>query len=903
MRELWRRIETLFRRRSLDRDLDEELRFHLDMKTRETGDRTAARRALGSPLLLRERARDAWGWRWLDEVLWDVGYALRQFRQNPGFTAVAITMLALGIGVNGTVFTLTNGVLFSGFPHVDPTNRIVYVVGDAKGAAGTVSYPEFEDWRAQAISFNGMLAVVLSGGTRTRLVDSRGVPETYDATQLSANAFRVLGQQPILGRDFEPADEKPGAAPVIILSYGVWARRYGKDPAIIGQTVRINSTPASWGAIDLLSSIPTTVIGVMPPGFDFPHHRVDLWLPLVPTAGLAAVFPDLHDRQSRRFWFAFGRLADGVTLQGAGAEMESIGRRLERAYPLTNRGVIPTVKNFHEFWIGPNAVALYASMWAAVVFVLLIACANLANLMLARATGRSREMSVRIALGAGTWRIMRQLLVESVMLSAAGGVFGWLIARWSVGTYNLLSSPPNSYNHWDYAMDHRVFAYLVAISIGTGLLFGLAPATRLSRLDINSTLKDGGRGAAGGRRGRRLSALLVIGEMALAVVLLAGAGGMIRSVLTIATTDLGVKTANVLTAPIGLPRGTYPNAQAQISVVQQLTARLKAMPGVESVAIATALPAGSIFSTTKRAYELDSGVPPTDEQGRSTVAAVTINADYFQTLGATVRQGRLFTDADGASAVPVAIVNERFASMSWPGEDPVGKRLRFFRGPTPESWLTVAGVVSNIVQNDQTGQRFDPVVYRPFQQQPATIMWVLARTRVPPGSLARVFQREVLAIDADLLVGPGGDAIASSLDDRLKSNYWSNSVNGILFLIFGAIALLLASVGLSAVVAHSVSQRTQEIGIRTAMGATARDILALVFKQGMLPVGIGLTIGLPAALAVTPLLRSQLVNVSPTDPITLLAASGVLVLSATLGCWIPARRAMRVDPVVALRHE
>jgi predicted permease len=898
VREWWRRIGAFFQRRSLDRDLEEELRFHLDMKERETGSRGRATRALRGALLVREIARAAWGWRWLDEVSWDVGYGLRQFRQNPGFTSVAITMLALGIGVNGTVFTVTNGILFSGFPHVDPANRILYISGDSQG----VSYPDFEDWRAQAKSFDGMLAVVLSGGARTRLVDSRGLPETCDVTQLSANAFRVLGQQPILGRDFEPADEKDGAAPVMILSDGLWARRYGRDPAIIGHTVRINSTPASWGAIDLLSNTPTTVIGVMPPGFDFPHHRVDLWLPLAPTAGLP--FPDLHDRQSRSFWFAFGRLTDGVTLQVARAEMESLSRRLERAYPLTNRGVIPAVKSFHEFWIGPNAVALYATMWAAVAFVLLIACANLANLMLARATGRSREMSVRIALGAGRWRIVRQLLVESVMLSTVGGVLGWLIARWSVRTYNMLASPPGSYNHWDYAIDHRVFAYLIGISLITGLLFGLAPATRLSRLDINSTLKDGGRGAAGGRHGQRVSALLVIGEMALAVVLLAGAGVMIRTVLTIAATDLGVTAANVLTVPIGLPRGTYPNAQAQISVVQQLTARLKAMPGVESVAMATALPAGfDLFSSLKRTYELAGVVPPTDEQRRPPVATLVISPAYFQTLAATMRQGRAFTEADGASGVPVVIVNERFASQSWPGEDPVGKRLRFFKRTTPEPWLTVVGMVSNIVQNDPTAQRFDPLVYRPFQQQPATIMWVLARTRVPPGSLTTSFQRGVQAIDADLLVGPGGDALASSLDERLKNNYWSNSVNGLLFLIFAAIALLLASVGLYAVVAHAVSQRTLEIGIRTAMGATARDILTLVFGQGMLLVGIGLTIGLPVALAVTPVLKSQLVSVSPADPVTFVVASAVLVLSATLGCWIPARRAMGVDPVVALRHE
>jgi putative ABC transport system permease protein len=845
---------------------------------------------------MREHVRDAWGWRWIDDALWDIRYALRQFRQHPGFTAIALTMLALGIGVNGAVFTLTNGILFRGTPHIDPANRIVYLQ-TSRG----VSYPDFQDWREQARSFDGQMAAVFIGGNRTLLDDQRGPRELYDATQLSANAFQVLDRKPVIGRDFSPSDEVPGAAPVMILSYHLWERRYGKDPGIIGQTVRINSTPASWGAVDLLTSTPTTVIGVMPAGLRFPFYRVDLWLPLVPTAGM--LFPNLHERQRRNFYFAFGRLADGVTLQRARAEMEGIGRRLESSYPLTNRGVVPSVKNFHQFWLGPNAVAFYASMSAAVAFVLLIACANLANLMLARSIGRSREMTVRIALGAGRWRIVRQLLVESVLLSTAGGLLGGVIAGWSVRTYNLVTSDPYSYVRWDYAIDQHVLAYLIAVSLVTGLLFGVAPAARLSRLDINSTLKEGGFGALGGRRGTRLSACLVIGEMALAVVLLAGAGVMVRTVLTIATSDLGVKTTNVVTGLVGLPKGRYPNAQAQISVVQQLSARLKALPGVESVSMATALPAGSVFQPPKRAYELGPDVPSSGDRGRSTVATVTISPDYFQTLGATMRQGRAFTEADGASAEPVAIINQHFASLSWPGEDPIGKRLRLFRGPTPGSWLTAVGVVSNIVQDDRTGQRSDPVVYRPFQQEPEMVLWVLARTRVPPGSLATALRRSIEAIDADLLAGPGNDGIASPLDELLKNNYRSNSVNGILFLIFAAIALLLASVGLYAIVAHSVSQRTQEIGVRTAMGATARDILALVMKQGMLPVGIGLLVGLPAALVVTPILKSQLVNVSPTDPASLIVAAGTLILSATLGCWIPARRAVRVDPVVALRHE
>ena len=711
----------------------------------------------------------------------------------------------------------------------------------------------------------------------------------------------MLDQKPVLGRDFVASDEIPGAAPVMILSYHLWERRYGKDPGIIGQTVRINSTPASWGTVDMLTSTPTTVIGVMPPDFRFPLHRVDLWLPLVPTAGM--LFPRLHDRQSRNFMFAFGRLAGGMTLQHARAQMQEIGRLLERTYPATNRGVVPSVKTFREAWVGPNAVALYASMWVAVVFVLLIACANLANLMLAKAIGRSREMTVRIALGAGRWRVVRQLLIESLLLSTAGGLIGGVVAGWSVRAYNLVVTDPYWYARWDYAIDQRVLAYLIGVSLMTGLLFGVAPAARLSRLDINSILKDGGRGTVGGRRHKRLSAFLIVGEMALAVVLLTGAGIMIRSVVTIATSDLGVKTANVLTGLVGLPKGRYPNPQAQIAVVQALSARVKATPGVESVAIATALPAGAVFQPSRRAYELGGAVSAATDPGHSMVATVTISGDYFQALRATVRQGRVFADTDGASSPPVAIVNQRFASLSWPGENAIGKRFRLLRGSTPGSWLTVVGVVSNIVQDDRTGQRVDPVVYRPFQQEPDTVLWLLARTLVPPESLATAFRHDIEAIDADLLAGPGNDSITAPLDELLKNNYRSNSVNGMLFLIFAAIALLVASAGLYAVVAHFVSERTQEIGIRTALGATARDILALVMKRGLLPVGIGMIIGIVAALAVTPILKSQLVQVSPTDPTTLVIACAVLAVSATLGCWIPARRALLVDPLVALRHD
>jgi predicted permease len=546
--------------------------------------------------------------------------------------------------------------------------------------------------------------------------------------------------------------------------------------------------------------------------------------------------------------------------------------------------------------IGDNATLIYGSMWGAVGFVLLIACANLANLVLARAIGRSREISVRIALGAGRWRIIRQLLIESLMLSGLGGVFGWLIAKWGVRAYELAMGHKASWLIVDYTMDSRVLSYLIAISVGTGLLFGLAPALRLSKLDVSASLKDGGRGATGGGRGKHLSSLLVVGEMALAVVLLAGAGLMIRSFLKIYTADMGVKTENVLIGEVDLP-ARYPSAESQISFFDRFKSRLETVPGVESVANAAAPPLWRIGRVPYEIPGSPSTVVPEKGQGRPRLPVLTIGPGYFRTLGADVRAGRDFNDHDGASGVPVAIVNERLASSVWPGEDALGKRLRLFAGNAPGPWLTVVGVASNIIQNDQTRQKFDPLVYLPYRQKPLATMWVIARTGVPPGSLATAFRREIQSLDPDLpMYGP----FALS-NDRIV--YTDNAFYGALFLIFAAIALLLASVGLYAVIAHSVGQRTQEIGIRMAIGATARDILKLVFIQGMLPLGIGLTVGLAASLAVNQVLKSELVNVSPADPITLIVASASLILSATLGCLIPARRAMRVDPVVALRHD
>jgi putative ABC transport system permease protein len=803
-------------------------------------------------------------------VLADLRLSCRALINNPGFTLVAVTMLALGIGVNATVFTVTNAVLFKGFPLVQRNDRLVYIA--PRGSNCCVSYPDFLDWRAQAKSFEGMAIV---HGVGKILSDPSGFATRLDATEVSANTFRLVGQRPILGRDFAPSDEIPGAPAVTILSYGFWESRYGKDTAVVGRALRMND-------------VRTTVIGVMPSAFSFPQKQ-DLWVPLVATATVLK-------RENRDTWMAIGRLADGVTIKAAQREMEVIGKRLAMAYPVTNQDLVPEVQNFTQFFIGADAATLYGAMWGAVGFVLLIACANLANLLLARAIGRSREISIRIALGAGRWRIIRQLLIESVLLSGIGGFFGWWIAKWGVRTYALAMAQKASWLIVDYTMDHRVLGYLIAISIGTGLVFGMAPALRLSKLDVNVALKDGGRGATAGGRGKHLSAVLVIGEMALAVVLLAGAGVMIRSFLKVHNATLGINTANVLTGSVALPANQYPGADAQISFFGRLTTHLEGIPGVESVAIADATPQ---WGARRSTYEIegDAGTASQDARRRPSLHVVVVSPKYFHTLQATMLAGRDFNDHDGATEMPLAIVNQRLADKFWPGEDPLGKRLRLFDGNTQQAWRSVVGVVSNINQSDETRQQFEPLIYLPYRQKPQGVMWIFARTSVPPDHLATAFRREFQTLDRDLpLYGP------ITLEKRLEV-FSDRKFYGALFVIFAAIAVLLASIGLYTVIAHSVSQRTQEIGIRIAIGATAGDIRRLVLLQGMLPLAVGLAIGLAASFAVNRLLKSQLVQVSPADPVTLVVASGVLILAATLGCMLPVRRAMRVDPVIALRHE
>jgi putative ABC transport system permease protein len=884
LREQWERLLGFLRGRQADPDLDAELETHValaieDYVRRGMSPEEAKRLAslkLGSRLAAREHAGDQRSVPRMESWLADLRYAVRMMRKSPAFTTTAVAMLAVGIGINVIVFTVTNAVLFKGFPGVRDNDRLLYITAFRSGGA---SYPDFEDWRAQSRSFEGMALV---HGVQLALGDrSGGFPESVYSTEVTAETFGLVGQKPILGRDFSPADEVPGATPVVMLRYSFWERRYAKDPDIVGQVVQLNG-------------IPTTVIGVMPQGFSFPQNQ-DLWVPLVPT-------PQVRRRDNHNNWFVLGRLANGVPIESARAEMTTIGKRLELAHPATNKGFPIVAYRFHEFFIGPNATLIYQAMIGAVGFVLLIACANLANLLLTRALTRSREISVRLALGAGQSRIVRQLLIESVMISSLGGLVGFWIATWGVRVFALAATGAGLSDQiagdWfdhilDYSMDYRVFAFVVVVSIGTGLLFGLAPASRLSQLDVNATLKDGGRGSTGGR-GRHLSTLLVVSEIALAVLLLAGAGVMIRSFLKIYTADIGFNRDGVAAALFNLPRDTYPDPASQVAFYDQLKAQVATISGVDAVAVGS-LPTGGSQRTP---YEL-AGAPPLETRSLPVLSALTIGPSYFATLGLPVLAGREFADTDRSSGVPVVLVNQQFATTHWPNENAIGKRLRLLRDDTFTPWLTVVGVVATIAQNDPLQPAANAVVYLPYQQQARSSMWVVARTRVPLDSFASALRQEVRTLDPVLPVQLG----PLSLADRLAERYQYRAISGGLFLVCAIAALLLASIGLYAVVAHSVSQRTQEIGIRMAIGGTANDILSLVFRQGLAPLVLGLGIGLAGALTVLPALRAVLVQVSPADPVTLVIAAAALSVAALLGCFIPARRAMRVDPLLALRQD
>jgi putative ABC transport system permease protein len=815
----------------------------------------------------------------LADLQGDASYALRLLARSPGFTAVALATLALGIGANLTVFTLANAFLFKNLPF-DDSDRILYLSSAQPGRpdrAQRVSYPDFLDFGRQTATFDGLAAFM----SRTVDVSDRnGFPERYRATVMTANSFALIGQSPVRGRDFLPEDCRPGAQPVAILGYGLWQNRYGLDTGIIGRSIRIND-------------VSTQIIGVMPSGLNFPG-TTDLWQPLIPAGSL--------ERRDSRTLTLFGRLARGVTLPAARAESNAIAARLAAEYSNTNKGVGSLVENFNDRFNGRQTRLLFVSLLGSVGFVLLIACANVANLLLARAVERTREVSIRAALGASRWRTVRQLLVESLLLSIAGGGLGWLAAGWGVRLFDAALLPAVKPPYIDFSMDLRAFVYLGAVTLGTGVLFGLAPALQASRVDVNSALKEGGSATGQGGRARLLSSLLVVTEVCLAVVLLTGAGLMIRSLLNTSKAHIGLDPKNVLCLSVDLRSAKYPRAEHKVLFYDRLKARLDSLPGADVCAIASDLPAESPDSF---AYEVESPWPAARER-LPKANGLVVGIDYFRAMQVRLQSGRVFAAADTSGTMPVVIVNRSFAREAWPRESAVGKRLRLVeteRGagratpPTAGAWLTVIGVAPDILQDDESFE-VGPVIYFPFYQRPQGGMEIVVRTSVPPGTLGDAIRREVQVLDEDLAVRG-----LRSLEAALWLRNWRYRVFGTVFAILAAIALLLASVGLYAVVAHSVSQRTREIGVRVALGASSASILGLVFRQGMLQVALGLAAGLAVSFGTTRVLEALLVGVTPADPMTFAGVVLVLIAAGVLGCAFPAQGAMRVDPVVALRNQ
>jgi predicted permease len=862
MNRFWKRLRALGHRAQLDRDLDDELRFHREMQAQEQSPSP-----FGNAALLKETCRDLWSITWLETLGQDIRYAARTLAHSPVFTIVSVIALALGIGANTTVYTVVHSALsFNvGVEHMD--SLVVVTATDAsRRNPFSQSFADYLELRSEIKSIQSLAAYRM---VPVNVSDRAGLPAQFECVQSTANSFAVAGTGPILGRDFTFDDERPGAPPVVILAYHIWQNRYGQDPSILGRVIRVDD-------------VPRTVIGVMPSKMRFPEDT-DLWTPLK---------PDLRAGSSARNVLLFGRLANGVTLPAARAEMDTVAHRLETSAPDDYKGLIVDVRPFVDV-IGIYSVRpLLIAVSFAVGFVLLIGCADVANLLLARAAARTREISIRIAIGAGRLRIVRQLLIESLLLAGVAGLLGWLIAFAGLRAFDHATFSARRPSWIDFSMNLHVFAYLAAISIGAGILFGLAPAFRLSKVDVNSAVKDGGHGASGARRGQRLASALVIFEMVLCIVLLSGTSLMIRSAVNTYSAPLGVNATNVLTMWINLPEAKYPRPEDQVSFYRRLKTKLESLPGVEVASLTSALPINFVqyFS-----YEID-GRPSVDPALRPVTGGLVIGADYFSVMQVRPSRSRAFTESDGIAGSPVAIVNETFAAKAWPGEDPIGQHLRLTRGGSLASPLTVVGVVPDIQQNFQRPMDRAPMVYLPYAAEPQRVMALIARTQVPPLTLSEAFRREVQSLDENLPVWE-----MNSLEDLVARSRLNVGLFAMLFTIFAGVALVLAAIGLYAVIAHSVSQRTREIGVRMAFGGTTRDIVRLVFSQGLWRIVAGLAIGLPLGAAVTFALRAVLVGVAPGDPLSLAGAALVLILAGLLGCAIPARRAVRVDPVIALR--
>jgi putative ABC transport system permease protein len=818
--------------------------------------------------------------RWEDEMIQDLRFGVRMLFKHPGFSLIAVLTLALGIGANAAIFSLIHALLIQPLPYRDAGRVLFAMVWDMQRDQRRFhgSAADFQDWRTQCSAFEqaagySYWSVNLTGA---------GEPERVQGYFVTANLFALLGVEPFLGRAFQPGEDRPGPPKVAVLSHGLWQRRFGAERGVIGRKVTLNDESY-------------TIIGVMPPRFEFPqlNFKGDIWVPFTHDPARLRTDPSTNFSM-----VAVARLRPDRTLAQAQAEMDGIFRRLAQQYPDTNASTGVRLAPMQDVVTSESRRPLLALL-AAAAFVLLIACANVANLLLARAQTRSKEMAVRAALGATAWRVTRQMLTESLLLALAGCGLGVLLGHWLLAA--IRSVVPEHFRNslpalMEIGINTQVLLFAIAIALLSCLLFGLAPSLRLARGQLVADLKEGARGAGSGLR-HRAGNVLVVAEVALSVLLLIGAGLTLRSLWALFNVNPGFEAGNLLVLDVALPLTRYAQAEQQANFYRGALSRLAALPGVEAVGAVNTLP----LSTSNFGWRfLIEGRPPLAPGAQPSTDFRRINPDYFRALGMRLIRGRPFSTQDNQQAQPVTIVNQEFVRQHFPNEEPLGKRIRFGIPSTPlaqSPWRLIVGVVSDVRHLDlETAARAES--YVPLEQSPGAALTLAVRTNGAPAGLIAAVREQLHALDANLPLYN----VQTMEQVMARSLFGQRLATGVM-LAFGGVALLLATVGLFGLISYAVSQRTHELGIRLALGATTRDVLRLVIRQGMKLALIGLLIGLGSSFVLMQVMKTLLFGVSAADPLTFAASALLLLAVSLLACWIPARRAAKVDPLVALRHE
>ena len=806
----------------------------------------------------------------------DLRYSVRMLFRNPSFTAIAVLSIALGIGANTTVFSVVNAVLLKSLPYKEPqTLMLLWGSGEEDGRLrnrNQVSATDVADFRKQ----NTVFEEVATFTGWNPIMSGDGTAERVPAIQVGDGFFNVMKGTPILGRVFTAEEQEDGKDLVVVLGYGLWQRRFGGDPAIVGKTVLLNSRAY-------------TIIGVMGPDF----HPLPSTL-VLPEGQFYRPVAESYDDSKRdeRHLRAIARLKQGVTAAQAQAEMGVLAQRLEREHPLTNKGRGVHVASITEDTVGGANRALWM-IFGAVGFVLLVACANVANLLLARSTARQKEITIRSAIGAARGHLVKQFLTESLLLAFLGGGLGLLVAIWGTGMIETVGSKINPMFH-DFRIDLRCLAFTFGSSILTGLIFGLAPALQMSKPNLAESLKEAGRGSGGMAAGNRLRGALVITEIAMTLVLLVSAGLLIKTVMRLGNVDKGFNSQNVLTMNIGLPGIKYPKPENVIAFYKQATERIAGLPGVRAAGITSVLPLSDNFDGRGLAVE-DHPKPPGEE---ISVDLYVVTPGYLRAMEIPLRKGRAITERDTADSMNVALINKTMADQLWPNEDPIGKRIKFPGSEkNPQPWRTIVGIVNDVSQY-ALDQKAPMQIYLPHEQFPTSFDTIVVKTENSPEAMITTVRSAILAVDKEQAVYN-----VATLQDLLADSILLRTVLMLLMIVFATLALILAVVGIYGVMSYAVTQRTQEIGIRMALGASAADVLKLVLRNGMTLAVMGVLIGLAGAFALTRLLASLLFGVRPTDALTFAAVSGTVIGAALLACYIPARRATKLDPLTALRYE